>query len=167
MGKSQILPSSAQRSFWGDACFQLPHLMHQTHPRTTKGDVVTSGIFLLHVSPWVRCLGHSTCVRTGGQLAQSHFFLSTVGVPGLNSGPQAWQQGPLLMEPSCWPKIPTFLKTTTETGREAGKGPPAWGEVRLCQRYIHEQFEKTNTFQGVLKAQTRPAILFFHQHLLF
>lgn len=94
-------------------------------------------------------------------------FLSTVGVPGLNSSPQAGQQGPLLTEPSCQPKILTFLKTTTETGREAGKGRPAWGEVRLCQHYIHEQFEKTNTSQGVLKAQTRLAILFFHLHLLF
>lgn len=51
MGKSQeILLSGAQRSFWGDVCFQHPHLMYQTHPRTIKGDVVTSGIFLLHVS---------------------------------------------------------------------------------------------------------------------
>lgn len=65
------------------------------------------------------------------------------------------------------PRLPTFLKTITVTGREAGKGPPAWGEVRLCQHYIHEQFEKTNTFQEVLKAQTRLAILFFHPHFLF
>lgn len=69
--------------------------------------------------------------------------------------------------PLAGPRLPTFLKHITVTGREAGKGRPAWGEVRLRQHYIHEQFEKTNTPQAVLKAQRRFAILFSHPHLLF
>lgn len=60
------------------------------------------------------------------------------------------------------PRLPIFLKTIA-----GWEGTTCLGEVRLCQHYIHEQFEKTNTFQEVLKAQTRLAIFFFHLHFVF
>lgn len=162
--KSQeILPSGAQRSFRGDVCFQHPHLMYQTHPRTIKGDAVTSGIFLLHVSLCV-CDAWATAHACGLEDTSScPLWGCQDWIPVLRLG----SKGLYSQSPLAGPSLPTFLKTITVTGREAGKGPPAWGEVRLRQHYIHEQFEKTNTSQAVLKAQTRLAILFFHPYLLF
>lgn len=125
MGKSQgILPSGAQRSFWGDAFpASTSPIKHIQEPSKAMLPL------LLHASLCVLCLGHSTCVWTGGQLTQSpspvHRRDARTEHQPSGLAARAFTHGAILLAQDG----PTFLKTITVTGREAEKGPPAW--VRL------------------------------------